>query len=86
MSKHNDLSWSVYRPIGVTRRHENYIDGYVETPHGIVLTYSEQNYASAHLIYDGRSYMRTWNRSFSPRGLAIVAARFARGVAGGEVQ
>lgn len=80
MSKHRDMQWGVYRPTGLIFTHENYLDGVVETPHGFVVVYSERSYASVRIIYAGRTHMRTWNRAFTKRGLAIVASRFANEV------
>lgn len=80
MSKYHDMSWSVCRPMGLISRHEKYLDGSVETPYGFVLVYSEQNYSSIQIIREGRTYARMWKRSFTPRGLAIVASRFAKNV------
>lgn len=62
--------------------------GAVITPLGIVYVYSadadggEPGVTTARFVWKGRCHARLWERGFTRRGLATIAARFAREIAG----
>lgn len=67
---------------------ESYLDGDVLTPWGIVTVYSENeelggnmNLARFDFVFDGILYIRTFKRSFTERGLTLMARKFAKEIA-----
>lgn len=62
--------------------------GYVITPHGVVGIYDQpdqerhQPYTRLAVAFDGRSYERSWRRTFSDRHLKTLAKAFAAEIAG----
>ncbi len=73
-----------------TNKEWNYEDGIVFTPHGIVHVYSQGDEEKKHrphtyirFVYQGRMHIRTLNKKYTRRGLAIMAGKFIREVSNG---
>jgi hypothetical protein len=62
-----------------------YLEGYVETPEGLVCVYSQIDAATMRMYFGGLMYARMENRGYSKRGLAIAAGKFARRVWMGKI-
>lgn len=79
-----DDSMAVSEGFSRIDNHAGWRDGVVATPQGFVTVYSQWG-ANPHsridFIYKGRLLMRNRNRCYSPRGLAMLAKRFAKEVA-----
>ena len=79
-------SWKVTATLGrlSTRKRacgSSYLDGEVATPFGYVLAWSDDGTSSLRFMWGGREYSKVIKRPFTRRGLATVAARFAREIA-----
>ena len=87
---HKDWTMKLSRPISRIRRMpENYLDGHVLTPHGIVSCYSQGSatdtpHTSLTVVINGRMYTRGFNRRYSTRGMVTLAARFAAELSRGK--
>lgn len=89
--KRFDDSIAVSAPFSRIRRRDtrdgvgSWWDGEVVTPQGIVSVYSDERYTRLDFVYGGRLYMRNdRGGKRTERGLAILAGRFAREIAGGN--
>lgn len=66
---------------------QGYCGGYIVTPHGVVGFYAQDErgrfraYTAMVVGCHGRSYERSWERSFSQRSLKTLAKRFAASIA-----
>jgi hypothetical protein len=84
-----DWSYSIPRSSGYGLETTNagtdreYVDGYVVTPHGVVLVYSQFQppWTSYRFVWGGRMYHHREGRYRTKRGLTCMAGRFARFVA-----
>ena len=83
-------SYSITRSAAVVERRPAtdgfYLYGTVRTINGIVEVYTDhvpgRPFTCLTFVRDCRQYRRSWRgRSFTPRGLAIVAGRFAAEIA-----
>lgn len=76
----------VCRPEGYGIQHhqtddgEDWLDGCVKTPHGLVRVYSENRHTVLEIVISGYEYSKRIYRGFTARGLVTAAARFAASV------
>ncbi|MFN2398876.1 MAG: hypothetical protein ABR543_09605 [Gemmatimonadaceae bacterium] len=96
-TKISDTSYSHPFVSGSLEQRGAILNGVVATPHGWVRVISGRDWVfdaglgspevtRFQFLWRGRHYDRTYNRFFTWRGAARVAARFARQIAGGHSQ
>lgn len=72
--------WSIGKGNSWLRESEGFIEGLVCTVLGLVDVYSEEDFSTLRVIYNGRCYVRSWDKTSSARSLAYHANKFIREV------
>lgn len=79
---------SKVRTSGITQTHDSsdggtWLDGWVRTPHGIVLVMAEDGFSRLDFVWRGKQYIRCFDgHRYSSRGLVRKASQFVAEITG----